>query len=147
MQGPDLSGVGNKFAPKRNPDGPDWLYSWIKEPTRYHARTVMPNLFLEPEMIAGADPNEPGRRARRFDPADDIATYLLVGFDRPIGSRSPQRPAASKPLDADGTTALKDLMLEYLNEAFYQGRRRADYLRAAAFRRRWKASSRGPRRT
>src|SRR5207247_5417630 len=49
VQGPDLSGVGTKFAKDRNPNGPEWLYSWIKNPSKYHARTLMPNVFLRSE--------------------------------------------------------------------------------------------------
>src|SRR5262245_49870332 len=34
VQGPDLSGVGSKFSKDRNPKGPDWLYSWIRNPSK-----------------------------------------------------------------------------------------------------------------
>jgi hypothetical protein len=117
VQGPDLSAVGDKFARERNPQGPDWLYSWIKEPTRYHTRTVMPNLFLGPEKDSGADPANP-QDDKWFDPADEVASYLLA-------SRSEWKPAAEaltagQPLDAAGLDALKQLTLEYLNEAFYK---------------------------
>src|SRR5207248_898540 len=71
VQGPDLSGVGTKFAKDRNPKGPDWLYSWIKNPTKYHVRTLMPNVFLEPERDPGANLNDPSDD-KWFDPADDI---------------------------------------------------------------------------
>lgn len=117
VQGPDLSGVGTKFAPDRNPNGPDWLYSWIKNPTRYHVRTVMPNLFLEPERDPGADANSTADD-RWFDPADDIVSYLLASSKvdwQPI----PQAMAVTQPL-AEDDPALKELMLEYLNEAFYK---------------------------
>ncbi|HEX5105682.1 MAG TPA: hypothetical protein VFV87_17805, partial [Pirellulaceae bacterium] len=118
VQGPDLSAVGSKFAKQRNPAGPDWLYSWIKNPARYHVRTVMPNLFLEPEMVPGPDPMKPDEGAKRFDPADDVATYLLaasVSDWQPI----PAAASATQPLP-EGDPALKALMLEYLNEAFYK---------------------------
>jgi hypothetical protein len=118
VQGPDLSAVGDKFARERNPAGPDWLYSWIKEPTRYHARTVMPNLFLDPDSIAGPDPMNPAEGAKTYDPADDIATYLLAASTsnwKPIDAAA----TATQPLAADDP-ALKALMLEYLNEAFYK---------------------------
>ncbi len=118
VQGPDLSGIGTKFAKDRNPVGPDWLYSWIKNPTRYHARTVMPNLFLVPDKDLGADANNPADD-KWFDPADDIVAYLL-------SSKSDWQPieaavAAQKPIDdlADDSD-LKALVLEYLNEAFYK---------------------------
>lgn len=116
VQGPDLTGVGSKFAKDRNPNGPEWLYSWIKNPTRYHARTVMPNLFLLPEKDPGADANSEADD-KWFDPADDIVAYLLA-------SKSEWQPmeaavAAQKPL-AEDDADLKFLILEYLNEAFYK---------------------------
>ena len=110
VQGPDLSGVSGKFGSDHNPVGPDWLYSWIKEPTRYHARTLMPNVFLEPETTGDG---------KKFDPADDIATYLLAS-SKNGWSPVPAAEAAAKPLDEQGTKALNDLVLEYLNEAFYK---------------------------
>jgi hypothetical protein len=118
VQGPDLSGVGSKFAKDRNPHGPTWLYSWIKNPTRYHARTVMPNLFLDPERDPGADVNDP-KDDKWFDPADDIVSYLLDSSKtdwQPI----PAAMKAMDKLDADEEQALKELTLEYLNEAFYK---------------------------
>jgi len=119
VQGPDLSGVGSKFDPQRNPKGPEWLYSWIRNPTRYHARTVMPNLFLERDMIPGPDPIDPLKDAKYFDPADDIVTYLLAS-SRSDWQPIPAAEAVTQPLDAAGQQALKDLMLEHLNDAFYK---------------------------
>ncbi|MEX2175973.1 MAG: hypothetical protein WD872_16545 [Pirellulaceae bacterium] len=118
VQGPDLSAVGDKFGAERNPQGPDWLYSWIKEPTRYHARTVMPDLFLDPEKDAGADPLS-ADDDKWFDPADDIATYLLAASTSDW-QPAPEATAANQPLDQAGIEALKQLTLEYLNEAFYK---------------------------
>jgi cytochrome c551/c552 len=118
VQGPDLSGVGSKFAKDRNPQGPDWLYSWIKSPTKYHARTVMPNLFLDPQKDPGADVDS-ARDDKWFDPADDIVTYLLSSPQadwRPISAAT----QATQPLDGDGKEALRNLTLEHLNEAFYK---------------------------
>jgi len=118
VQGPDLSGVGSKFAKDRNPQGPDWLYSWIKNPTKYHARTVMPNLFLDPQKDPGADVNS-AQDDKWFDPADDIVMYLLSASKtdwRPIDAAA----TVTQPLDAEGNQALYDLTLEYLNEAFYK---------------------------
>ena len=37
-----------------------WLYSWVRQPNRYHLRTLMPNLFLEPIKDA-----KPARRPIR----------------------------------------------------------------------------------
>jgi hypothetical protein len=126
VQGPDLSGVADKFSAERNPQGPDWLYSWIKEPTRYHTRTVMPNLFLGPEVDSGADPMSPDDD-KTFDPADDIAMYLLSASSKTDWQPVPEAATASQPLDAAGREALESLMLEYLNEAFYKERAK-DYL-------------------
>jgi cytochrome c2 len=64
-QGPDLAKLGSKLVGDR---GRKWLYSWVREPNRYHARTVMPNLFLEP--IKSGD--------KVSDPAADITAYLLT---------------------------------------------------------------------
>lgn len=127
VQGPDLSGVGNKFNPTRDPKGPEWLYSWIKNPTKYHARTVMPNLYLNREMVAGADPLNPTKDAKYFDPADDIVKYLLEASKidwQPIAAAT----AVVKPLDAEGLQALKELMLEHLNDAFYKDDAEAYFL-------------------
>jgi cytochrome c551/c552 len=117
VQGPDLSGVGTKFARERNPNGPNWLYSWIKNPSRYHARTLMPNVFLEPEKDPGANAADT-QDDKWFDPADDIVNYLLASSTtdwQPI----PQALAVTQPI-AEDDPALKELILEYLNEAFYK---------------------------
>ena len=44
--------------------GQRWLYSWLKAPNRYHSRTAMPNLFLDPiaETDAGRQPDRQGDR-------------------------------------------------------------------------------------
>ena len=70
VQGPDLTNINLKFAKDRNPQGRSWLYSWIKDPTRYHARTVMPNLFLNPDVHpkkSPADPAKPEAYANSFE--------------------------------------------------------------------------------
>lgn len=66
--GPELSQIQKKV--RRNADDPnfsDWLYTWLREPTRYHSRTRMPDLFLEPEV----------RGEETIDPAADITAFLL----------------------------------------------------------------------
>jgi mono/diheme cytochrome c family protein len=68
--GPELSKVHSKIDPGK--DGRDnfrWLYSWIRDPQRYHKRSKMPNLFLEPYEEGG----------KPIDPAADIAAFLLEG--------------------------------------------------------------------
>ena len=120
VQGPDLSAVGDKFAKDRNPQGPQWLYSWIKEPTRYHARTVMPNLFLEPQDVV--DPADAEKKqTKRVDPADDIVSYLLSS-----ASRGDWQPAAEAK-NAVNQDSLKELALEYLREVSDQNLARKRY--------------------
>lgn len=65
--GPELSRVHEKILP--GPDGFNWLYTWIKEPTRHHPRTKMPDLKLHPE----------GEGESYVDPAADITAFLLAG--------------------------------------------------------------------
>jgi cytochrome c551/c552 len=129
VQGPDLSNINLKFAKDRNPQGRSWLYSWIKDPTRYHARTVMPNLFLNPELHSKkspADPNNP-EPDRYFDPAADIVEYLLSKPALPEGAAKSNENLDWKPIpeatmkltDISGATDdLDKLVLENLKEAF-----------------------------
>lgn len=108
-QGPDLSRIGGKLK-LNGQDGQRWLYSWVREPNRYHARTVMPNLFLEP--ITGKDEEV-------SDPAADIAAYLMSSQD------DAWQPAAVPDVD---TSALNDLAYVYLKATFTekQARKFAD---------------------
>jgi cytochrome c2 len=73
QQGPDLSAVGDKFDSERNPNGRRWLYSWVKKPNRYHVRTVMPDLFLQPVTHRDID----GKVTMVTDPADDVTEFLM----------------------------------------------------------------------
>ncbi|MBI2824847.1 MAG: c-type cytochrome [Planctomycetia bacterium] len=95
-QGPDLSRIGDKLT---TPEGAQWLYSWVREPNRYHARTVMPNLFLEP--VEGAD-------GKVSDPAADVAAFLL-------GSHQDWKPQQAPDVVADN---LDTLAAEYLSASF-----------------------------
>ncbi len=63
--GPNLTNAHQKILSM------EWLYSWLREPTRHSARTRMPNLFLEPETVNDVT----------TDPAADIAAYLLSNRD------------------------------------------------------------------
>ena len=65
-QGPNLSRVGAKLGLK--PFGAQWLYSWIKNPSHYHARTVMPNTLLTP--VKEAD-------GKMSDPIADVTAFLM----------------------------------------------------------------------
>lgn len=102
VQGPNLSGLSAKFDPERNPRGKEWLYSWIKEPTRYHARTLMPNLFLDP--IKQAD-------GKTTDPAEDIVEFLL---SEPNEAWKPVSQATAKVVGED----LDTLIYSYLKQNF-----------------------------
>ncbi len=63
--GPNLTNAHQKIA------SIEWLYTWLREPTRHSARTRMPNLYLGPETVNGVT----------VDPAADIAAFLLVKRD------------------------------------------------------------------
>ncbi|NOY42516.1 MAG: hypothetical protein GXP26_11845 [Planctomycetes bacterium] len=101
-QGPDLSRVGAKFSSEK---GPSWLYSWIKKPHRYHGRTKMPDLFLDPieEVDVTGQPT-----GKVTDPAADIAAFLM-------GSASDWKPAAvAQEWSPAEQEALADLAQEWL---------------------------------
>ncbi len=102
VQGPDLSGVGDKLA---HAEGRRWLYSWIKEPTRYHARTVMPDLFLDPKEDADG---------KLIDPANDVVEYLLSSSS--VG----WKPEAGTLVDASQVDdeSLDRLVLEFLRDVY-----------------------------
>ena len=70
-QGPNLSQVSAKFKTEK---GALWLYSWIKQPHRYHVRTKMPELFLDPIAEKDALGKLTGKVT---DPAADIAVFLM----------------------------------------------------------------------
>jgi cytochrome c2 len=70
-QGPNLTGLSAKLNTDK---GRNWLYSWLKQPNLYHARTVMPDLFLDPIEVKDAQGQPTGERT---DPAADIAAFLL----------------------------------------------------------------------
>ncbi|MEQ8837879.1 MAG: c-type cytochrome, partial [Lacipirellulaceae bacterium] len=70
-QGPELSEIAAKFNNER---GKKWLYTWLKEPHKYHARTKMPNLYLDPIEVTDPQGKPTGEVT---DPAADITAYLL----------------------------------------------------------------------
>lgn len=69
QQGPNLSRIGDKL---KGAEGARWLYTWIREPSQYHARTKMPVLFLEPIKQ---------RDGKVTDAAADVTAYLLTSQD------------------------------------------------------------------
>jgi cytochrome c2 len=117
-QGPDLSRVAAKFNSGK---GQRWLYSWLRQPNSYHARTVMPNLYLEPIVEKDAN-NQPTGRVS--DPAADIATFLLSVPPEWMPTNVP----ASRELTADEERALEDLTAVWLSASFPK-RRAQQYAR------------------
>ena len=101
-QGPNLTGLGDKFAAGA-PDAEGWLYSWLRQPTHYSARTVMPNLYLEVYE---------DKEGQLIDPAADIMAYLLSGSTgwQPADDVAPSLQPNAEDLDS--------LVLEYLEAAF-----------------------------
>lgn len=104
-QGPDLSRIGGKLKAAGNPDGPKWLYSWLKNPSRYHARTVMPNMMLD--VVDGPD-------GKKVDPAADIAAFLLNSNE---GDWKPT-DIPNRKLDGPQLDALDALAMESLKNVF-----------------------------
>lgn len=97
--GPNISDIHQKV--KRNEGNPgfsDWLYTWIREPDRYHARTKMPNLYLN------AYTDTDGTTA--IDPAADITAFLLS-----LGAPGDYQPLSVSDADLD------ELVTLYLNKA------------------------------
>jgi len=101
--GPNLSRIGAKVASL--PRGKDWLYSWLREPSRYHPRTIMPNVLLEPVTLADG---------KVSDPAADATAYLLQSTEN---WKPTEIPAAST-LTGDERKALDELALMYLKDRF-----------------------------
>lgn len=110
VQGPDLSRVGDKFV---NENSRKWLYSWIKQPSRYHARTVMPDLFLDPIRSTAAENKE-----TVTDPAADIVEFLL---NESKEQWKPKQGTLTKPEDANAEQLDRFVTLN-LSEAFAEHR-------------------------
>jgi cytochrome c2 len=100
--GPDLARLGDKL---RGENGSRWLYTWLRDPTAYHARTFMPNLFLTP-ITEKSEGNE-----KVTDPAADIAAFLLAKSE----NVEPYQPAPAEELDEQ---ALDELVLLSLKKVF-----------------------------
>lgn len=91
--GPELSKIDAKL--KAGKAGFDWLYTWIREPERYHPRTKMPHMFLDAETTASGT----------IDPAADIAAFLL---------KLDGDPATFKPTASYETPLVDDAALDGL---------------------------------
>jgi cytochrome c2 len=112
-QGPELSRLGSKLGRPSDPNGPQWLYTWLKNPNSYHPRTFMPNMLLDPL---------PDAEGQLSDPAADIAAFLLssTGWDA--------KNAPARELTEADQQALEDLALEYLQTMFSK-RQATEYLK------------------
>ena len=109
QQGPDLSGLSGKFDKRRNTNARAWMYTWLKEPNRYHVRTVMPNAVLDPLETKDAE-----GAVTRTDPAADIVEYLL-------SEKTDYQPAEGTIVDPtpDQLAVLDELVHGNLLDAFY----------------------------
>jgi cytochrome c551/c552 len=115
--GPDLSRIGAKAA--AHPKGKEWLYSWLREPARYHPKTIMPNLLLEPVTLPDGT---------RSDPAADATGYLMTsGRDwkpaaewevKTLDGEVSFPMASAGGLSGEERKALDELALLYLKERF-----------------------------
>jgi cbb3-type cytochrome oxidase cytochrome c subunit len=82
-RGPDLTNIGDKLkASAGAPNGAAWLYTWIRQPSHYNVRTIMPDLFLEAKTNADGEV---------VDPAADITAYLLSSSNdwQPVATPQP----------------------------------------------------------
>jgi cytochrome c2 len=122
-QGPDLTGLAGKLDTEK---GRRWLYSWVKQPNRYHARTVMPELYLEPIVEKNAQ-NQPTGVVT--DPAADIVAFLL-------GSPTdwkPENVPAENEWTAEDKAALADLSELWLASDAIPKSRARKYLEGTGF--------------
>ncbi|MCX7430940.1 MAG: PDZ domain-containing protein, partial [Planctomycetia bacterium] len=101
--GPNLTRIGAKVA--SNPRGAAWLYSWLRDPSSYHPRTLMPNVLLEPVTLPDG---------KVSDPASDATAYLLRSTE---DWKAKEIPAANS-LTTDERKALDELTLMYLKDRF-----------------------------
>ena len=117
MHGPNLSRIGGKAASL--PEGKQWLYSWLREPSRYHPKTIMPNVLLEPVTLADGTVSDPAADAteylmgsgRDWKPAAEWQVETLAG-------ETPFPMAAADAMSAEERKALDELALMYLKERF-----------------------------
>ena len=108
--GPDLSRIAAKVKRDAgNPKFSKWLYTWIRDPQRYHKRSKMPYLFLEPKNVfevVGGD-----RKRVMQDAAADITAYLLQGNEETENLRTKTfRNHADDRFPAVDETALDELV-------------------------------------
>ena len=118
--GPDLTGLGTKL---RTENGSQWLVSWLRDPKRYHLRTAMPNLLLDPLPLLGEDGKAQRTaegKTRMTDPPADIAAYLLGPEWAPVAdpfttfAGGDSSPSADEP--ALSLKELDNKLAEYLKK-------------------------------
>ena len=102
-QGPNLSRIGAKM--QSNPNGAAWLYSWLREPGRYHPKTLMPNVLLEPVTLPDGTVS---------DPALDATVWLMQSTD----DWQPEDIPAADRLTDDERAATEELAQLYLEGRF-----------------------------
>jgi cytochrome c2 len=115
MQGPNLSDLAKKINTEK---GKKWLRSWLLHPSRYHRRTKMPVMYLDPEPLldeTGARQTAADGTVKMSDPAADMAAYLLGADWQPTENTLP-------PLSAAQLKVLDALAMDYLKSAFAEKR-------------------------
>ncbi|MEK6237066.1 MAG: c-type cytochrome, partial [Planctomycetales bacterium] len=126
-QGPELSNLGAKF---KGENGKQWLYSWLKDPKRYHSRTRMPNVLLDP--IAWDVKQDDGQTQQLvIDPAADIAAFLLDSKIQDANWKPYRNPLPSldgKEPSPESQQALDELTLLYLEKSVLTSREAGNYL-------------------
>ncbi len=106
VAGPDLSAAADKLVGTM---ARQWLYSFLRKPTNYDPRTIMPDLSLEPLVQSG----EEGEEDATTDPVDDLVVFLLA-------TSSEGYSAAPYPVPSG--EILDRLVLEYLGDAYYDSK-------------------------
>ncbi|MFM9023833.1 MAG: hypothetical protein ACKON7_00575, partial [Planctomycetaceae bacterium] len=122
--GPNLSRMGAKLA--GSPNGRAWLYSWLREPARYHPKTIMPNVLLEPVTLADGTVSDPAADAVEYlmQSGADWKPAAALEFETLDGGRAFPMASAGG-LSADERKALDELALMYLKERFSAARAEA----------------------
>lgn len=113
--GPNITDIHQKV--NRNADNPafsDWLYTWIREPQRYHARSKMPNLFLDAYTDFDG--------VTRIDPAADIVAFLLN-----------QGEPGQFPVNEVDSVELDNLVSLYLRKGRFSFEKAQEIIRTGAF--------------
>ena len=115
--GPNLSRIGAKLAGSAK--GREWLYSWLREPARYHPKTIMPNVLLEPVTLADGTVSDPAADAVEYlmQSGADWKPAATLAFETLDGDRGFPMASAGGLAGAE-RQALEELALMYLKERF-----------------------------